>query len=410
MMYYIFSVCDFCDFWWILPWLLPFLLGLGLGWAWWANWKNKYSKLESDYTSLNSKHSRCSTDLDESNRLRMKLEEDLNLNKKAHGDLQLQLSTLKAQKADDSKLKTLQSDLALMSSSNEKIKSDLDECKSSNKTLKSELDQNVNNVANLQKELDALKKTNEDLETKNKALLTDISTKDSELGKLTSSLAAATALAAKQSEAKEIEKPKAATRPSPFAKLKEDNLQIIEGIGPKMESVLHDANINSWSKLGTLSSDEVRSILDSHGDKYKIIDPTTWPQQAKLAADGKWEELIQLQKELDGGSENAIGLTDSKLEKLIQTSSSKYKKYKKEDLTIVEGIGPKISELLHNAGINNWNDLANSTADRIKEILDAAGSRFKLAEPRTWPQQAKLADEGKWNELEDLQDKLDGGK
>lgn len=406
MMYYIFTVCDFCNMWWLLPWLLPFLLGLGIGWALWANWKNKYSQLENEFTSLKASYSQCNSDFNESDRLRIKLEEDLHVSKKAHSNLELQLLSLKERKEDDSKFKTLQSDLALMSSSNEKVKSELNECKLSNSILKSELDKNVNMTNDLQKQVDNLKKVNADLSTKNKALMSDVSSKDTELSSSKTSLN--TVITTEKS--KEKEEIKATSTPSPFAKLKESNLQIIEGIGPKMESVLYDADIKTWSKLGELSSDEVRAILDAHGDKYRIIDPKTWPQQARLAADAKWEELIQLQKELDGGNENAVRLTNSKLEKLIQTSSTKYKKYKKEDLTIVEGIGPKISELLHNAGIMNWNDLSNTSADRIREILEAAGSRFKLAEPKTWPQQAKLADEARWSELENLQDKLNGGR
>jgi len=81
-----------------------------------------------------------------------------------------------------------------------------------------------------------------------------------------------------------------------------------------------------------------------------------------------------------------------------------------DDLKIVEGIGPKIAELLNNAGIASYAALAATDAGKIKEILTAAGNRYKAHDPTTWPQQAKMASEGKWDELKTWQDELDGGK
>ncbi len=85
------------------------------------------------------------------------------------------------------------------------------------------------------------------------------------------------------------------------------------------------------------------------------------------------------------------------------------KKIKQDDLTIVEGIGPKIAELFHNEGIKTWKALANTPVDRCQEILTAAGSRFAIHTPDTWPRQAKMAYEGKWQELLNWQEALDGG-
>ena len=82
----------------------------------------------------------------------------------------------------------------------------------------------------------------------------------------------------------------------------------------------------------------------------------------------------------------------------------------KDDLKKVEGIGPKIAELLNGAGINTFSQLAATTPDAVKAILSEAGNRYKTHDPTTWPRQAGLAAEGKWEELEKWQDELDGGK
>ena len=83
---------------------------------------------------------------------------------------------------------------------------------------------------------------------------------------------------------------------------------------------------------------------------------------------------------------------------------------KMNDLTVVEGIGPKIGETLVAAGIDTWEKLGNTMASKIKEILDAAEGNFAAHDPTTWPTQAKMAAEGKWALLKAWQDKLDGGK
>lgn len=86
------------------------------------------------------------------------------------------------------------------------------------------------------------------------------------------------------------------------------------------------------------------------------------------------------------------------------------KKWKQDDLKIVEGIGPKIEELYHAAGIKTWKELSETSQDKSQSILDAAGERFSIHNPGTWAKQAQLAYEGKWQELKDWQDNLDGGK
>jgi subtilisin-like proprotein convertase family protein len=81
-----------------------------------------------------------------------------------------------------------------------------------------------------------------------------------------------------------------------------------------------------------------------------------------------------------------------------------------DDLKIVEGIGPKIEQLLNNAGIWSFAGLAATPADTIKSILVAAGDRFKMHDPATWGYQSLLASQGRWEDLDKLKAELVGGK
>jgi hypothetical protein len=79
-----------------------------------------------------------------------------------------------------------------------------------------------------------------------------------------------------------------------------------------------------------------------------------------------------------------------------------------EDFSRIEGIGPKINTVLHEAGITTYSQLSKTKVSRLQEILSEAGlSRFN---PETWPEQSALATKGDWDGLASLQDKLQGGR
>ncbi|MCB0533101.1 MAG: 50S ribosomal protein L27 [Lewinellaceae bacterium] len=94
-----------------------------------------------------------------------------------------------------------------------------------------------------------------------------------------------------------------------------------------------------------------------------------------------------------------------------KTTASKSKKGPKaNDLKVIEGVGPKIEQLLKEGGIDTWEALASASEERLNEILEAAGPRYQMHNPSTWPAQAKFAAEGKWDELKEYQDMLIGGR
>jgi predicted flap endonuclease-1-like 5' DNA nuclease len=81
-----------------------------------------------------------------------------------------------------------------------------------------------------------------------------------------------------------------------------------------------------------------------------------------------------------------------------------------DELLKVEGIGPKIEALLVENGIPDLQTLAVTPVERLREILHAAGARYRISDPTTWPQQAALGASGDWAGMEALQVTLRGGR
>ena len=164
-----------------------------------------------------------------------------------------------------------------------------------------------------------------------------------------------------------------------------DDLTRIEGIGPVIARLLAAGGVVSFEALRIMDQGRLMELLENQGMRAQLHDPGTWPEQAALAAEGRWEELDALQAELIGGR-------------------------RIDDLTRIEGIGPQIQGLLNAVGIITFTDLGMTDLGKLRAMLEAAGSRFRVHDPETWPEQARLAAAGSWDELDRLQDELKGGR
>jgi predicted flap endonuclease-1-like 5' DNA nuclease len=79
-----------------------------------------------------------------------------------------------------------------------------------------------------------------------------------------------------------------------------DDLTILEGIGPKIEDLLRANGIDSFVKVACLGVDDLLDILERGGPSFRLANPESWAQLASLAAQNRWTELKQLQREMVG--------------------------------------------------------------------------------------------------------------
>lgn len=164
-----------------------------------------------------------------------------------------------------------------------------------------------------------------------------------------------------------------------------DDLSLVRGIGPFLEKKLNAIGIFTYQQISEFDAAKIEQVTEDIAFFPGRIEKDKWVEQAK--------ELLQMKK---------LSPDQLKAKKDHPTDT--------EDLKIVEGIGPKIEQILKNADILNWEDLADASPKYLEIILADAGDRFKRHDPGTWPTQARLAVRGEWNLLRDYQDDLKGGR
>lgn len=120
---------------------------------------------------------------------------------------------------------------------------------------------------------------------------------------------------------------------------------------------------------------------------------------AQLAA--RESEIRQLQTAL---ADAQFHRTDQSISRLVAPAPEGH------GLEKIEGIGPKISKLLNARSIYTFADLAEANVDELQQCLQEAGPQYRLANPATWPEQARLAADGNWEALDALQTNLKGGR
>jgi predicted flap endonuclease-1-like 5' DNA nuclease len=154
----------------------------------------------------------------------------------------------------------------------------------------------INSLAvSLQSELDACKANTKNLNAKIIALEADLSTKSGIISSNLQSFSAKTAPTIVFDEMLAM---------TVFGKkIRENDLKIVEGIGPKIEALFNDSGIRTWQALSETPTEKLQTILDAAGENYAIHNPSTWSKQALLAYEGKWQELKDWQQGLMGGKQ-----------------------------------------------------------------------------------------------------------
>jgi predicted flap endonuclease-1-like 5' DNA nuclease len=163
----------------------------------------------------------------------------------------------------------------------------------------------------------------------------------------------------------------------------------------------HDASRRVWPLLVVIAGGVAGWLVyrSTRQDEEQVLwEPvdTPEPQQAThtpspTVDDAAQHAAVTDTSAIEGSATDAPALADG--------SAIIGEELAEDDLKIIEGIGPKIEQVLNDGGIVTWGDLAAADVDRLREILDAAGPRYRMHDPAAWPEQAQLLDRGAWAEF-----------
>ena len=167
-------------------------------------------------------------------------------------------------------------------------------------------------------------------------------------------------------------------------------------------------NIPIFAMVDTNSDPrDVDYLIPSNDDASKSID-IIMTQVTNAIAEG----LAERKSEKQSGKEGAEETKKEQPKKEVAKEAPKAEApaaTESVDLTKIEGVGPKAAEALVNAGFDSYAKLAEGDPEKIKEILTEASSRMAHLDPTSWPKQAQMAADGKWDELKEWQDSVKGG-
>jgi|GEM_PF-3359915 len=86
---------------------------------------------------------------------------------------------------------------------------------------------------------------------------------------------------------------------STFGKrIEQDDLKIVEGIGPKIAEHLGKHGLRTWSDMAAAKPAQLKKVLDEAGDRFQLHDPSNWPEQCRMMVENRWDELRKYQRKL----------------------------------------------------------------------------------------------------------------
>ena len=204
-----------------------------------------------------------------------------------------------------------------------------------------------------------------------------------------------------------------------------NRLPVKEGENMSFDKVLlldNDGDVNIGEPVLEGANVEIKVIKHLKGDKVIVFKKKRRKGYRKKNGHRQSFSKIEISSILASGAKTKTKKAESKptrVEEAVKGEASPKVEVKPkvatetkstlkiDDLKKIEGIGPKIKDTLAEAGVVSFSDLSKLTSEKISELI--AGVRGNHVTD-TWPQQAKLAAEGKWDELKKWRDELDGGK
>lgn len=176
---------------------------------------------------------------------------------------------------------------------------------------------------------------------------------------------------------------------SRFQQGEKDDLTLIDGVGPFLEKKLNDVGVFTYEQISKWTPQDIQRVTKEIQFFEGRIEKDSWVSQAR-----RLKSLKEDNPEALGNSANPQSAPEEEV----------------DNLQLIEGIGPQIEAILHQRGIQRFQDIAKSDPQDLRTILEETDPKLLVHDPETWPAQARLAANQQWDVLKDYQEQLKGGK
>jgi predicted flap endonuclease-1-like 5' DNA nuclease len=170
-----------------------------------------------------------------------------------------------------------------------------------------------------------------------------------------------------------------------------DDLTVITGVGPKYADALAAGGMKTYAQLADANEVKVRGALAA-ANLTTPATASTWPMQAKFAADNDWHGLMKYNQKQSAAKAATTSKTKAK------SADAAPKAAKPDDLTKLSGIGPRMEVILNDGQVTTYDQLAHANAKDLRLIV-AAGGALPPSSLKSWPTQAAYAIKGDWDGL-----------
>jgi len=168
---------------------------------------------------------------------------------------------------------------------------------------------------------------------------------------------------------------------------REDDLTKIHGIGSATAKLLQKSGITTFRSLHEADPEQLQSILNSGGTKFKLVDPSSWLQQTRFAMSGDWTGLSNWKTTWDVAARDSNDVKEATSNQKSVAAIAPLAIA--NNLTVIHGLGKASQKVLNENGINSFAQIASMTSQQLDSIFAKKQKQFQLIDTSTWPTQAQ---------------------
>jgi predicted flap endonuclease-1-like 5' DNA nuclease len=181
--------------------------------------------------------------------------------------------------------------------------------------------------------------------------------------------------------------------------VEKNDLTAIDGVGPFLEKKLNDAGVFTYADIASWDASKIAEITQTISFFEGRIEKDDWVGQAKKLLETGQNTNTRAEESIIAESRSLIAPEEDTLPIPVPS----------DNLKLIHGIDEAIETILLAAGVDSFTELSRMEPNELRNILVVVDPKLVEVDPSAWPAQARLAQDGHWEVLQDFQEQLKGG-